>query len=130
MVKEKISVPIEPPGGVLNGSECKEYGEPRELEITATHGFLMLRAVVEAINHYRVLVDKDPKYIVLGYEQYKPFIAECHAYFKDVKEKVFDEICLVGTKLKIILLPLNIGLHLSGEVGDVFRFCAQKELYP
>ena len=131
MPKKILSIEIMPPEGILDGDTLVMYDKPRMLELEPLQGYLILKAVVEAINHYYVLVDNKPKYLVIGYEQYKCLIAECNAYFSDDKDdRVFEEITLLGIPLQIVLLSSSIGIHLSGELKDVFLYCAQKELYP
>ena len=131
MDKKVLILEIKPPEGILDGETFLTYSKPRTLELEALDGYLILKAIVEAINHYYVLVEAKPKYLVLGYEQYKCLIAECHAYFHDdLCDRVFEEITLLGIPLKVILLPSNVGIHLTGELKDVFLYCAQKELYP
>lgn len=131
MARKILSIDIKPPEGVLSGNNLMVYDKPRKLELEPLQGYLILKAVVEAINHYYALVDNRPKYLVIGYEQYKCLIAECNAYFSDdTDDRVFEEITLLGIPLQVVLLPANIGIHLSGELKDVFLYCAQKELYP
>lgn len=131
MNRKVLSIDIQPPEGILNGKTFRKYIKPRKLELEALDGYLILKAVVEAINHYYVMVDQKPCYLVLGYEQYKCLVAEYHAYFNDeTGDKIFENITLLGISLQIILLPSNVGIHLAGDSKDIFMHCAQKELYP